>query len=48
MIYKNIVDDKQVQKAVQLLVSDDERGRSSNKEETLDYNYILVKKWVSE
>ena len=47
MIYKNIVEDKQVQKALQLLVSDDEQGRSSNKELTLDYNYILAKKWVS-
>ena len=43
MIYKNIIDDNQVQDAVKLLTAA-EQGSSTH--QTLDYNYILAKKWV--
>ena len=42
MIYKNIIDDKQVKEAVKLLESDSEK--SMKKEQAIDYNYILAKK----
>ncbi len=42
MIYKNIIDDNQVQEAVKLLLNDAEQ--TNKKDPNLDYDYLLAKK----